>query len=118
VLLWTAGFDTLYACQDYDFDCSAKLHSLPARFGINNALWIARGLHLVAFFALIALYAASGLGWLALVGVTATGMLLVYQHRLIKADDLSKLNAAFFTTNAFVSVILFVTFGGAILINR
>ncbi|MCP9496693.1 MAG: putative 4-hydroxybenzoate polyprenyltransferase [Pyrinomonadaceae bacterium MAG19_C2-C3] len=117
VLLWTAGFDTLYACQDFEFDRSAKLHSLPARFGINNALRIARGLHLAAFLALIALYAASGLGWLALVGVLATGTLLVYQHRLVKADDLSKLNAAFFTTNAFVSVILFVTFGGAMLIK-
>lgn len=118
VLLWTAGFDTLYACQDFEFDRAAKLHSLPARFGIKRALWIARLLHLSAFIALLALYAATNLGALALIGVLLTGALLVYQHRLVKADDLSNLNAAFFTTNAFVSLILFATFGGAILINR
>jgi 4-hydroxybenzoate polyprenyltransferase len=61
---------------------------------------------------------AVGLGWLALAGVIATGVLLVYQHSLVRADDLSRLNAAFFTTNAFVSLILFVTFGGAMLLGR
>ncbi len=117
VLLWTAGFDTLYACQDYEFDCAANLRSIPARFGIVGALWISRTLHLAAFLALVALYLFTNLGVIALFGVGLTGALLVYQHRLVKADDLSKLNAAFFTTNAFVSVILFTTFGAAILIN-
>jgi 4-hydroxybenzoate polyprenyltransferase len=117
VLLWTAGFDTLYACQDYDFDRTQGLHSIPARFGIANALWIARALHLLAFLALIALYFQSRLGALALAGVLLTGALLIYQHRLVRADDLSRLNAAFFTTNAFVSILLFATFGGAVVLR-
>jgi 4-hydroxybenzoate polyprenyltransferase len=117
VLLWTAGFDVLYACQDYDFDRSEGLYSIPARFGIGRALWISRGLHTAAFLALVALYLVSGLGPLALIGVAATAALLLYQHRLVKADDLGRLNAAFFTTNAFVSVILLVTFGSAVFLH-
>lgn len=118
VLLWTTGFDVLYACQDYEYDKSAGLRSIPARFGIANSLRIARALHAAAFVALIALYFASGLGWPALIGVVAVGVLLIYQHTLVKADDLSRMNAAFFTTNAFVSVILFLTFGSAVFISR
>lgn len=113
VMLWTAGFDVLYACQDYEFDRREGLRSIPARFGIAGSLWISRLLHVGAFGALVALYFVTHLGVLALVGLTATGALLVYQHTLVKANDLSRLNAAFFTTNAFVSVILFVTFGVA-----
>jgi 4-hydroxybenzoate polyprenyltransferase len=118
VLLWTAGFDVLYACQDYDFDVKAGLYSIPRRFGIARALWIARSFHIAAFAALLALYWITQLGLVALIGVVATAILLIYQHRLVRADDLSKLNAAFFTTNAFVSVILFVTFGGAALLRN
>ena len=118
VLLWTAGFDVLYACQDYEFDRAEQLHSIPARFGIERALWISRGLHAVAFLSLMWLYRLSGLGPLALAGVVVTGVLLVYQHRLVRANDLSRLNAAFFTTNAFVSVILLVTFGSAVFVQR
>ena len=118
VMLWTAGFDVLYACQDYDFDVTTDLHSVPRHFGIARALLIARMLHVGAFAALVALYWISGLGVFALAGVVATGLLLLYQHRLVRADDLSRLNAAFFTTNAFVSVILFVTFGGAALLRN
>jgi 4-hydroxybenzoate polyprenyltransferase len=114
VLLWTAGFDVLYACQDYEFDRREGLRSIPARFGIGRALWIARSLHVAAFLALVWLYLMTRLGPIAFVGVIATGALLVYQHRLVRADDLSRLNAAFFTTNAFVSVILFATFGSAV----
>jgi 4-hydroxybenzoate polyprenyltransferase len=117
VLFWTAGFDVMYACQDYEFDVSAGLHSIPKRFGIRGALWIARAFHVAAFLALLALYWATQLGLVALAGVVATAVLLVYQHRLVRGGDLSKLNAAFFTTNAFVSVILFVTFGGAALLR-
>jgi 4-hydroxybenzoate polyprenyltransferase len=117
VLLWTAGFDVLYACQDYEFDLKAGLHSIPKRFGIARSLWIARVFHGGAFLALLALYWTTHLGMFALIGVIATAVLLVYQHRLVKANDLSKLNAAFFTTNAFVSLILFVTFGGAALLR-
>ncbi|MGI8997958.1 MAG: UbiA-like polyprenyltransferase [Pyrinomonadaceae bacterium] len=116
VLLWTAGFDVLYACQDTDFDRQAGLRSIPARVGVGRALWVSRLLHAGAFAALVGLYYSTSLGALALVGVLATGALLIYQHSLVRADDLRRLNAAFFTTNAFVSVILFVTFGGALLL--
>jgi len=118
VLMWTAGFDVMYACQDYDFDRRAGLRSIPATFGIGRALWIARLFHIQAFVALLLLYGLSGLGWPALVGVGAAGALLVYQHMLVSAKDLSRMNAAFFTTNAFVSVILFVTFSTAVFIAR
>jgi 4-hydroxybenzoate polyprenyltransferase len=118
VLLWTAGFDILYASQDYDFDRRESLRSIPARFGIPRSLWIARVLHAGAFAALVALYWLAHLGPLALIGVLATAALLVYQHTLVRADDLSRLNAAFFTTNAFLSVILFVTFGAAVFLNN
>jgi 4-hydroxybenzoate polyprenyltransferase len=113
VLLWTAGFDVLYACQDFDFDRRAGLHSIPARLGVARALRVSRALHAAAFAALVGLFWAADLGAPALVGVAATGALLVYQHSLVRADDLSRLNAAFFTTNAFVSVILLATFGAA-----
>jgi 4-hydroxybenzoate polyprenyltransferase len=117
VLMWTAGFDVLYACQDLDFDRSSDLRSIPARFGIKRALWIARLFHFQAFVVLVLLYFVTGLGWLAMTGVVAVGALLIYQHTLVRADDLSRMNAAFFTTNAFVSVILLATFGGAVFLN-
>src|SRR5438128_1442895 len=85
-----------------------RMRAIPAHFGISRSLWIARTLHGGAFAALVGLYWYTQLGRLALIGVIATGALLVYQHRLVRADDLSGLNAAFFTTNAFVSVILFI----------
>jgi 4-hydroxybenzoate polyprenyltransferase len=117
VMLWTAGFDVLYACQDYDFDRREGLYSIPARFGIARSLWISRLLHAGAFAALVALYFITNLGLLAALGVIATGALLVYQHTLVRANDLSRLNAAFFTTNAFVSIILLITFGGAVFMH-
>jgi 4-hydroxybenzoate polyprenyltransferase len=109
VMLWTAGFDVSYACQDYDFDRQSGLHSIPRRFGISAALWIARGIHAMMFASLVVFFLNAHLGWLGLIGVIATGALLIYQHSIVKANDLSRLNAAFFTTNAFVSVILLVT---------
>jgi len=118
VMMWTAGFDVLYACQDFEFDKQAGLRSIPARFGIKNSLWIARLFHAQSFFVLILLYLATDLGWLALVGVFAVGALMIYQHTLVKPNDLSRMNTAFFTTNAFVSVILFLTFGGAVFLGK
>jgi 4-hydroxybenzoate polyprenyltransferase len=118
VMMWTAGFDVLYACQDAEFDRRAGLYSIPAKFGIGNALWIARLFHLQAFFVLVLLFIEAGLGLVALAGVLLVGTLLVYQHTLVKANDLSRLNAAFFTTNAFVSVILLLTFGGAVFLGK
>ena len=118
VLMWTAGFDVLYACQDFEFDKKAGLRSIPARYGIAASLWIARLFHFQAFVVLILLYAVLGLGWLSLVGVLAVGALLIYQHTLVKPTNMTRMNAAFFTTNAFVSVILLVTFGGAVFMAK
>ncbi|HWQ36424.1 MAG TPA: UbiA-like polyprenyltransferase [Blastocatellia bacterium] len=118
VMLWTAGFDVIYACQDYEFDVRTGLRSVPQRFGIAKALWIARLLHAGMFAALVAVYVLTGLHWIGLLGVMATAALLVYQHSIVRADDLSRLNAAFFTTNAFVSVILFVTVAADIFLMR
>lgn len=114
VLMWTAGFDVMYACQDYEYDRKAGLRSIPARFGIKNALRIARLFHFQAFIALVLLYLVTDLGWAALAGVLLVGGLLIYQHTLVSAKNLSRMNAAFFTTNAFVSVILFISFSVAV----
>ncbi|MEW6211380.1 MAG: UbiA-like polyprenyltransferase [Acidobacteriota bacterium] len=116
VMLWTAGFDILYACQDYDFDRRAGLHSIPQRLGIRRALFVARLLHALMFAVLVVFFRAAQLGWISSIGVIATAALLIYQHSLVKPDDLSRLNAAFFTTNATVSVILFLTIAGDVLI--
>ena len=118
VLMWTAGFDVLYACQDYEYDRRAGLRSIPARFGIKNALWISRLFHFQSFIVLLLLWLVTGQAWLALAGVFLVGALFVYQHTLVKPNDLSRMNAAFFTTNAFVSVILLITFGGAVFLNQ
>lgn len=114
VLMWTAGFDVMYACQDHEFDRRAGLRSIPARFGVKNSLWIARLFHLQAFIALLLLYLVTGLGLPALAGVILVAVLLIYQHTLISEKNLRRMNAAFFTTNAFVSVILFISFSVAV----
>jgi 4-hydroxybenzoate polyprenyltransferase len=118
VLMWTSGFDVLYACQDYEFDKKAGLRSIPARFGIARSLWIARLFHFQAFIVLLLLLLFTELGWPAVIGVGLVGLLMIYQHTLVKPTDLSRMNAAFFTTNAFVSVILFLTFGGAVFLAK
>ena len=109
VMLWTAGFDIIYACQDYEFDVKSGLNSIPQKFGISNALSVARILHIGMFTTLLAAYALTGLHWIGLTGIFFTAALLIYQHSIVKANDLSRLNAAFFTTNAFVSIVLFLT---------
>ncbi len=118
VMLWTAGFDIIYACQDREFDVGARLHSIPQRFGVARALWISRALHAAMFAALIGVYSITGLHWLGLLGMIATALLLVHQHRLVRPGDLSRLNVAFFNTNAYVSVILFVTIAADIFIFK
>jgi 4-hydroxybenzoate polyprenyltransferase len=106
--LWVAGFDIIYACQDAEVDRRQGLHSLPADFGARTALQVARVLH--AGFLICLAVAGSMLftGRWYTVGVVLTGLLLIYEHRLVKPDDLSRVNAAFFTTNGVVSVALFV----------
>jgi len=118
VLMWTAGFDVLYACQDYEYDKRAGLRSIPARFGIARSLWIARLFHFQAFVVLLVLWLVTGMSRISLAGVGLVTLLFIYQHSLLKPNDLSKMNAAFFTTNAFVSVILLATFGGAVLTQK
>jgi 4-hydroxybenzoate polyprenyltransferase len=112
VTLWVAGFDVLYACQDIEYDRSAGLFSVPKKFGIANALNIARVMH-VGVIALLGWLAISfGLPWPAWVGIAVVASLLAYEHSLVKADDLSKLDAAFFTVNGYISM-LFLLFWGA-----
>jgi 4-hydroxybenzoate polyprenyltransferase len=106
VMFWGGGFDVLYSCQDYEHDCREDLHSVPRWFGIGRALMISRVFHLIAFGFFLATVFAFGLGKIALAGVILTGALLIYEHSLVKANDLSKLNAAFFTTNGLISVML------------
>jgi 4-hydroxybenzoate polyprenyltransferase len=115
VTFWGAGFDVLYACQDYDFDRRSGLHSIPRYFGIARSLWIARCFHLAMLLLLVSVIVVFGLGKLAIAGVVTVAMLLVYEHSLVAADDLSKLNAAFFTMNGVISVMFFVFVAGDLL---
>jgi 4-hydroxybenzoate polyprenyltransferase len=108
VTFWVAGFDVLYACQDVEFDSSAGLHSIPRYCGIGKSLWIARSFHLTMLILLGALVRAFGLGKFAAVGVLAVLALLAYEHSLVSKNDLSKLNAAFFTMNGVIAVVFFV----------
>jgi 4-hydroxybenzoate polyprenyltransferase len=112
VTLWVGGFDVLYACQDVEYDRSAGLFSVPKQFGIARALLIARAMH-AGVVALLAWVAASfALPWLAWVGIAVVAALLAYEHSLVRADDLSKLDAAFFAVNGYISL-LFLLFWGA-----
>jgi 4-hydroxybenzoate polyprenyltransferase len=115
VTFWTAGFDIIYACQDYAFDVHSGLFSIPQKFGISRALWISRVFHVSMLICLVLLVRAFELGPLALAGVAAVAALLVYEHRLVHADDLSKVDAAFFTMNGYVSVIFFLFWAADIL---
>ena len=118
VTFWVAGFDVLYACQDYEFDSSYGLHSLPRRYGISGGLLIARAMHVLMLISLISVVAAFGLGKIAVAGVTAVTLLLAYEHSLLSARDLSKLNAAFFTMNGVISVVLFLFLAADLLVRH
>jgi 4-hydroxybenzoate polyprenyltransferase len=111
---WTAGFDILYALQDEEFDRAEKLHSVPVVFGRRGALAIARGLHVLTIVALGAVGTAVPVGWLYAAGVCVAGALLLYEHSLVRGDDLSRLDAAFFTMNGVISL----TFFGFVLAER
>jgi 4-hydroxybenzoate polyprenyltransferase len=108
VTFWVAGFDVLYACQDFDFDRSAGLHSIPRYCGVANSLWIARLFHVIMLVLLALLVPLFGLGTIAVVGIGMVFLLIGYEHSLVSKDDLSKLNAAFFTTNGVIAVVFFV----------
>ena len=114
VSTWVAGFDIIYALQDVSFDQENKLHSIPAQFGISNALIISSFLHLVTMAALLMLGIKMNLGAAYWLGISMVGIMLKYEHSLVKPDDLSKINAVFFNTNGIVSIATFV----AVLIDR
>jgi 4-hydroxybenzoate polyprenyltransferase len=118
VTFWVAGFDVLYACQDYEFDQQADLHSIPRYFGIGRALWIARFFHVFMLILLMGLVVAFGLGKLAVAGVIVVTLLLAYEHSLVSPTNLSKLNAAFFTMNGVISVVFFVFVAGDLLLKK
>jgi 4-hydroxybenzoate polyprenyltransferase len=118
VLLWAAGFDVLYACQDMEHDRRAGLFSIPAKFGLRRAFWIARAFHVVAFLLLVATVLAFGLGAWALAGVALVGLLLLYEHRLVSPGDLSRLNAAFFTMNGVIATVFFLFVATDLLLKR
>lgn len=118
VTLWVGGFDVLYACQDVDFDQSAGLHSIPKKFGIANALQIARVMHLAMVALLIWLAVSFHLAWPAWVGIAVVALLLGYEHSLVKPNDLSKMNAAFFTVNGYISLLFLLFWGAAVVVAR
>jgi 4-hydroxybenzoate polyprenyltransferase len=107
VTTWVAGFDVLYACQDERFDREHGLHSIPARFGIARAMLASRVLHGAAIAAFAAFGTIAGLGIAYLAGVVVAAVLLVWQHRLLRPDDLSRIQTAFFTANGGVALGLF-----------
>jgi 4-hydroxybenzoate polyprenyltransferase len=111
VTLWTAGFDILYACQDVDFDRRTGLHSVPQRWGVARALQVSAAMHALMVLLLVALARAEQLGWISLLGVGVTAALLVYEHRLVKPFDLSRLNAAFFNINGWIGILLMLFWG-------
>jgi 4-hydroxybenzoate polyprenyltransferase len=113
VTLWVGGFDVLYACQDVDFDRNAGLFSVPKRFGIANALLIARVMHIGAVALLSWLALSFALPWPAWLGVIVVAGLLAYEHSLVKPNDLSKLDAAFFTMNGYISISFLFSWGAA-----
>jgi 4-hydroxybenzoate polyprenyltransferase len=105
VLSWVAGFDILYACQDYDFDRSARLHSIPVSLGIRRALWLAAACHAVTVCLLACLpLVYPPLGWIYGVGIFAVALLLLYEHAIVRPDDLTRMNTAFFHVNAVISL--------------
>jgi 4-hydroxybenzoate polyprenyltransferase len=118
VTLWVGGFDVLYACQDLEFDRQAGLYSIPKKFGIARALGIARAMHIVVVVLLGWLAWSFALPWPAWVGIAVVAALLAYEHSLVKPHDLSKLNAAFFTVNGYISVLFLLFWGAAVWVSR
>jgi 4-hydroxybenzoate polyprenyltransferase len=118
VTFWVAGFDILYACQDLQFDRDAGLHSIPRHLGITRSLYVARAFHIIMLLLLIALIPAFALGKLAIAGVVAVTILLLYEHSLVKPNDLTKLNAAFFTMNGIISVVFAAFIAADILLRK
>ncbi|MDD5541554.1 MAG: putative 4-hydroxybenzoate polyprenyltransferase [Acidobacteriia bacterium] len=115
VTLWTAGFDIIYACQDIDYDRSTSLHSIPKSFGIRAALIVSSVLHLVMVGLLVALAVIFQLSWFTLIGIGIIAGLLIYEHALVKPNDLSRVNAAFFTVNGFIGILFLIAVSADVL---
>jgi len=118
VTFWVGGFDVLYSCQDCEFDQRAGLHSIPRHFGVAASLWVARAFHVLMLLLLGMFISVFGLHALAIAGVAAVAILLAYEHSLVSAADLTKLNAAFFTMNGVISVVFFFFIAGDLLLRR
>jgi 4-hydroxybenzoate polyprenyltransferase len=118
VTFWVGGFDVLYACQDIEFDRANGLNSIPQALGVPRALLVSRLLHLLMLGLLLALVVVFGLGKLAMAGVVVVALLLLYEHSLVSSEDLSKLNAAFFTMNGVIAVVFFVFVAADMLTRR
>jgi 4-hydroxybenzoate polyprenyltransferase len=118
VTLWVGGFDVLYACQDVEFDKAAGLHSIPKKFGVARALLIARGMHLIMVALLVWLALSFQLAWPAWAGIAVVAALLAYEHSLVHPHDLSKMNAAFFTVNGYISLLFLLFWGAATFVGR
>jgi len=117
VTLWVAGFDIIYACQDVDFDRHYGLHSIPRRVGIKSALDASAAMHVVMLALLVGVARVENLGLISFVGLAAVTALLVYEHAIVKPSDLSRINAAFFTVNGYISVLFFLTWAAAVFIH-
>ena len=117
VALWVTGFDIIYACQDVRFDRSHGLASIPSRFGVPAALYLSGALHVIMLVLLIGVARMEALGWIAFTGLLAVGLLLAFEHAMVKPSDLSRINAAFFTINGYVSLLFFATWAADLLIH-
>ena len=107
IACWTAGFDIVYACQDYEFDKNEGLYSIPVRFGIASSLKIARGFHIATAIGFVVLFLLTSLSWWYLIGIIIALGLLIYEHLIVKPNDLTRLNTAFFTMNGVLSIVVF-----------
>jgi 4-hydroxybenzoate polyprenyltransferase len=112
VFFWVSGFDIIYACQDFEFDKSIGLHSIPAFFGLNKSLIIAKLLHIFAFILFASLYVIAKLHFSFLIGLIIIGVLFFYQHRIVSVKNLSKINIAFFNLNGIISMAFFMLIMG------
>jgi 4-hydroxybenzoate polyprenyltransferase len=117
VMFWVAGFDLIYALQDVDFDRKANLFSVPSRFGIALALRLSTLFHVLTVLLLAGTAMLANLGWMAYAGIAIVAGILYWEHRLVTPQDLSRVNVAFFNLNGYVSILLFLTFAGDVLLK-
>jgi 4-hydroxybenzoate polyprenyltransferase len=115
VAFWVGGFDLIYACQDVTFDRKVGIHSVPQRYGVGVALWASSVAHVLMVVLLLVVLRMENLGWIALAGVIVMAALLTYEHSLVKPSDLSRINAAFFTVNGYISFLFLATWAIAII---